>query len=37
MKKGASVGASLLQKSACESGEVAEIYMCARITRQVNG
>ena len=30
-----SVGASLLQKSARESGEVAEIEICARIIRQV--
>ncbi len=30
-----SLGASLLQKSARESGEVAEIEICARIIRQV--
>ncbi len=30
-----SVGASLLQKSARESGEVAETEICARIIRQV--
>ena len=31
------VGKSLLQKSAPESGKVAEIEIRVRITRQVNG